>query len=164
MKMIAYNLWNDKNTCYDRNARKWQTNNSTSKNKNIEHMPPPYMEKIPISLGLATLLHICRVLPTLQSPQFLWSLHWALHWALSYDWSLLSLECLRFGRNTHISLFVTLLLICEIIPTPQSPILPETPSRYPQKLRVSANVAALRDDIVASKGDCSSVSWWFMMF
>ena len=38
---------------------------------------------------------------------------------------------------------VTLLHICGVIPTPQSPILPETPSWYSWKLRASVDVSAL---------------------
>ena len=103
---------------------------------------------------------------------------------------------------------VTLLHICGVIPTPQSPISPETPHWYCRKLRVSADVArnsawapmspeTLRErrccqklrgctdvaspstaiaassaDIVALNGECfmifhnvlKSVSWCFTMF
>ena len=47
---------------------------------------------------------------------------------------------------------VTLLHICGVIPTPQSP------SRYLRKLRVSADVSALSADIVALNGE------YFMVF
>ena len=53
---------------------------------------------------------------------------------------------------------VTLLYICGVIPTPQSPILPETPHNVAvPSADVSAsgaNVSELSADIVASNGEC----------
>ena len=57
---------------------------------------------------------------------------------------------------------VTLLHICGVIPTLQSLISPETPHRYLRKLRTSADVAALSDDVAAPMSHrMASVSWCF---
>ena len=53
---------------------------------------------------------------------------------------------------------VTLLHICGVIPTPQSPLSPETPRRCRRKVRASADVSASSADIIASNGECFVMS------
>ena len=55
----------------------------------------------------------------------------------------------RFGKVPISPWLVTLLHICWVIPTPQSPLLTETPCRYRRKLRASADIATPSADVAA---------------